>query len=157
MSLIILFTSYYMRIYVDSYKSDRSEEKIVNVLQGITIKSYSKNGIEWTIRGEKLEVVSKDVKITKAELFSDEANIRAENAYIDRSTGKGELIGNVVLTSKNLMLRSQRVHMDLKEGKFNGEDRVDMIEGKNKVEGDGFHLTLKPLQVIINRVRVKME
>ncbi|MEN3028133.1 MAG: hypothetical protein ABDH29_02700 [Aquificaceae bacterium] len=130
---------------------------MVNALEGVTIRSYGKSGFEWTIKGERLEVVGRDVKLVRAELLSKEATIRALEAYVDRSTGRGWLLGDVLLLSKDTRVKSQRVHMDLKEGEFRGEDGVEIYEGNNRIEGEAFHLRLKPMRIIISRARVNME
>lgn len=156
-SLMIILTSYMLRAYVDSFGPTGGEEKIVNRLEGVTIKSYSKGGIEWTIKGRSLEVVGKDVLLKDARLISEEATISAGEVYIDRTTGKGELLGGIELISKDLVAKSQRVYMELKEGRFYGDGRIELKEGNKKVEGYGFEIRLKPMRVIISKARVNME
>lgn len=156
-SLMIIFASYMLRAYVDSFEPTGGEEKIVNRLEGVTIRSYGKGGIEWTIKGRSLEVVGKDVLLKGAELISEEATIRAREVYIDRNTGKGELLGGIELTSKDLVAKSQRAYMDLREGRFYGDGRIELREGDKKVEGYGFEIRLKPMRVIISKARVNIE
>ncbi|HAV39790.1 MAG: hypothetical protein AB1353_07225 [Aquificota bacterium] len=156
-SLMIIFASYMLRAYVDSFEPTGGEEKIVNRLEGVTIRSYGKGGIEWTIKGRSLEVVGKDVLLKGAELISEEATIRAGEVYIDRNTGKGELLGGIELTSKDLVAKSQRAYMDLREGRFYGDGRIELREGDKKVEGYGFEIRLKPMRVIISKARVNIE
>ncbi len=156
-SLMIILTSYMLRAYVDSFEPTGGEEKIVNRLEGVTIKSYSKGGIEWTIKGRSLEVVGKDVLLKDARLISEEATISAGEVYIDRTTGKGELLGGIELISKDLVAKSQRAYMELKEGRFYGDGRIELKEGNKKVEGYGFEIRLKPMRVIISKARVNIE
>ncbi|MCS7196025.1 MAG: LPS export ABC transporter periplasmic protein LptC [Aquificaceae bacterium] len=156
-SLFLILIAYALRMYVEGFKPLIGREEMINALEGVTIRSYGKGGLEWTIRGKRLEVVGRDVKLVEAELQSKEATIRAKEAHVDRSTGKGWLLGDVLLLSNDTRVKSQKVYMDLKEGEFRGEDRVEIYEEKSRIEGEGFHLSLKPLRIIINRAKVSME
>ncbi len=152
-SLLIIFLAFTVRMYIDSFATDSGQEEMVNLLEDVTIKAYSKTGIEWTIRGKTLEVVGKDVKLYEAELFSKEANIKAVQAYIDRSTGQGKLIEGVELKSEELNAKTQNAYLDLRDGRIWGEGEVQILQGDSLVGGRGFEITLKPLKVIINRAR----
>lgn len=156
-SLLIIFLAFTVRMYIDSFATDSGQEEMVNLLEDVTIKAYSKTGIEWTIRGKTLEVVGKDVKLYEAELFSKEANIKAVQAYIDRSTGQGKLIEGVELKSEELNAKTQNAYLDLRDGRIWGEGEVQILQGDSLVGGRGFEITLKPLKVIINRARVNMK
>ncbi|MFN3975678.1 MAG: hypothetical protein ACK4LT_01275 [Aquificaceae bacterium] len=156
-SLMILLASYLLRVYVDGFGPTQEEERMVNRLENVTIRSYSKGGIEWTVRGRFLEMVGKDVVLKEAELISEEATVRAGEVYIDRDTGKGELWEGVELRSKDLVAKSQRAYMELKEGRFYGDGRIELREGNKRVEGYGFEIRLKPMQVIISKARVNIE
>ncbi len=156
-SLSILMLTYALRVYIDSFEKPQGQEETVNLLEDITIRSYSRTGIEWTIKGKTLEVVSEDVKLNNAEFFSKEAHIRSSQAYIDRSTGKGKLIGGVELESEDLRAKTPSAYINLKEGKVWGEGEVEIIQDKNLIRGKGFEINLKPLKVIINRAKVNMQ
>ncbi|MEJ5339767.1 MAG: hypothetical protein ACK42C_04860 [Aquificaceae bacterium] len=157
LSLLIIVLAYTLKLYVDSFKLAGGREEIVNLLEGVTIKAYSRTGIEWTIRGEALEVVGKDVKLSHSELFSEEADIKSSKAYIDRSTGEGKLMGGVELKSKDLNAKTQTAYINLKEGRIWGEEEIEVVQGRNIIRGKGFEITLKPLRVIINNAKVNME
>ncbi len=157
LSILIIFLAFVLKMYVNSFAISSGQEEMVNLLEGVTIKAYSKTGIEWTIRGKGLEVVGKDVKLYEAELFSKEANIKAVQAYIDRSTGKGRLLEGVEVKSENLKAETQTAYLDLKEGRIWGEGEVQILQGDSLVGGRGFEITLKPLKVIINRARMEMK
>ncbi|MDW8067230.1 MAG: hypothetical protein RMI50_06060, partial [Aquificaceae bacterium] len=75
LSLFIIFIAYQLRVYVDNFKVVKGREEMVNLLEGVTIKAYSKQGIEWTIKGKTLEVVGKDVRFFGVELTSEDAHI----------------------------------------------------------------------------------
>ncbi len=152
-SLLIILLAFALKMYVNSFAIGGEQEEMVNLLEGVTIKGYSKTGIEWTIRGKSLEVVGKDVKIYEAELFSKEANIKAVQAYIDRSTGQGKLIEGVELKSEELNAKTQNAYLDLRDGRIWGEGEIQILQGESLVKGRGFDITLKPLKVIINRAR----
>ncbi|MCX8076456.1 MAG: LPS export ABC transporter periplasmic protein LptC [Aquificaceae bacterium] len=157
LGLVIALTAYALKSYVENFKFVKPSGETANVLEGVTIRSYGKEGVEWIIRGTRLEVMGKDVKLTDAELYSKDASLKAEVAYIDRSTGKGELEGDVMLLYERATIKSQKVYMDLKEGSFESDKPVEMVEDNSKIEGKGFRLNLRPLQVIINRARTKIE
>jgi len=152
-SLLIILLAFALKMYVNSFAISSGQEEMVNLLEGVTIKAYSKTGIEWTIRGKTLEVVGKDVKLYEAELFSKEANIKAFQAYIDRSTGQGKLIEGVELKSEELNAKTQNAYLDLRDGRIWGEGEIQILQGESLVKGRGFDITLKPLKVIINRAR----
>ncbi len=152
-SLLIILLAFALKMYVNSFAIGGEQEEMVNLLEGVTIKGYSKTGIEWTIRGKSLEVVGKDVKLYEAELFSKEANIKAVQAYIDRSTGQGKLIEGVELKSEELNAKTQNAYLDLRDGRIWGEGEIQILQGESLVKGRGFDITLKPLKVIINRAR----
>lgn len=157
LSLFIFYVAYLLKSYVDSFAPIVGKEEMVNTLEGVTIKSYGRGGLEWTIRGKSMEVVGKEVKLSQVELTSKEATIRAQEVLIDRSTGMGSLVGDVVLLSADTQVRSPRVNMNLREGEFSGEEGVDIQDGRNRIEGVEFQLTLKPMRIIINKVKVRME
>ncbi|MFN3598593.1 MAG: hypothetical protein ACK4VK_02505 [Aquificaceae bacterium] len=157
LSLLIVLVAYGLRSYVDSFKSNVEKEEMVNLLEGVRIKSYSKQGIEWTIKGKYMKVVDKDLLLMDAELKSEEAMLKAGEAYIDRTTGKGELSQGVELISKDLIAKSQRVFMDLREGRFYGDGKIEVLEGQNKAEGEGFEIKLKPLQITLYKARTILE
>ncbi|MFN3870535.1 MAG: hypothetical protein ACK4MW_03495 [Aquificaceae bacterium] len=157
LSLLIVLVAYGLRSYVDSFKSDVEKEEMVNLLEGVRIKSYSKQGIEWTIKGKYMKVVDKDLFLVDAELNSEEARLKAGQAYIDRTTGKGELSQGVELVSKDLVAKSQRVFMDIGEGRFYGDGKIEVLEGQNRAEGEGFEIRLKPLQIILYKARTILE
>ncbi len=156
-SILIIFLAYTLKLYVNSFVSYKKQEEMVNHLEGVTIKAYSKTGIEWTIRGKTLEVVGKDVKLSRTELFSEEANIRANQAYIDRHSGEGRLTQGVEVKSEDLRARTQSAYVNLREGKIWGDGEVEIWQGNNLIKGRGFEIELKPLRVIINRAKVSME
>ncbi|QID33536.1 LPS export ABC transporter periplasmic protein LptC [Pampinifervens florentissimum] len=153
LSILIILLASVLKMYVDSFAMSGGQEEMVSLLEGVTIKAYSKTGIEWTIRGKTLEVVGKDVKLYEAELFSKEANIRAVQAYIDRSTGEGKLTEGVEVKSEDITAKTQNAYINLKEGKIWGEGDIQILQGESLVRGKGFEITLKPLKVIINRAR----
>ncbi len=156
-SLLIILLASTLKMYVNSFAMSDGQEEMVNLLEGVTIKAYSKTGIEWTINGKTLEVVGKDVKLYEAELFSKEANIRAVQAYIDRSTGEGKLTEGVEVKSEDITAKTQNADINLKEGKIWGEGDIQILQGESLVRGKGFEINLKPLKVIINRARVNMK
>ncbi len=157
LSLLIVLVAYGLRSYVDSFKSNVEKEEMINLLEGVRIKSYSKQGIEWTIKGKYMKVVDKDLLLMDAELKSEEATLKAGEAYIDRTTGKGELSQGVELISKSIIAKSQRVFMDLREGRFYGDGKIEVLEGQNKAEGEGFEISLKPLQITLYKARTILE
>lgn len=157
LSLFIVSTAYLLRLYVDGFTPVVGKEEMLNTLEGVIIRSYSKEGLEWTIKGKKMEVVGKEVKLSGVELSSEEATIRAREVMLDRSTGAGSLAGDVMLLSGNIRVKSEKVHMNLKEGEFHGKDGVEIEEGRNRIEGEGFQLSLRPLRLIINKPKVRME
>ncbi len=153
LSILIILLAFALKMYVNSFAISGGQEEMVNLLEGVTIKAYSKTGIEWTIRGKGLEVVGKDVKLYEAELFSKEANIKAVQAYIDRSTGEGKLTEGVEVKSEDIIAKTQSAYINLKEGKIWGEGDVQILQEESLVRGKGFEINLKPLKVIINRAR----
>lgn len=157
LSLLIIVFAYVLKLYVDSFKSTKGQEEIVNTLEDIRIRAYSKIGIEWTITGRALEVVGKDVKLSDAELFSEDVNIKSTFAYIDRSSGEGKLTEGVEFKSKDINARTKTAYINLKEGRIWGDGEIELIQEKNHIRGEGFDITLRPLKVIINKARVNME
>ncbi len=156
-SLLIILLASTLKTYVNSFAMSDGQEEMINLLEGVTIKAYSRTGIEWTIRGKSLEVVGKDVKLYEAELFSKEANIKAVQAYIDRSTGEGMLTEGVEVKSEDITAKTQSAYINLKEGKIWGEGDIQILQGDNLIRGKGFEITLKPLKVIINRARTDIK
>ncbi len=152
-SLLIILLASTLKMYVNSFAMSGGQEETVNLLEGVTIKAYSRTGIEWTIRGKSLEVVGKDVKLYEAELFSKEANIKAVQAYIDRSTGEGMPTEGVEVKFEDITAKTQSAYINLKEGKIWGEGDIQILQGDNLIRGKGLEITLKPLKVILNRAR----
>ncbi len=158
LALFIVIVSYGLKVYVENFKaSENKRGEIVNFLEGIRIKMYSKKGVEWTLKGESMKAVNDHIELLNAMLFSQEATLKAQRAYINRSSGKGELHQDVELVSKDLVARSQKVYMDIKEDRFYGDGKIQVVEGGKKIEGEGFEIKLKPLRVEVYKARSIVE
>lgn len=157
LGIFIFSVAYLLRLYVDGFNPAIGREEMVNTLEGITIRSYSKEGLEWTIKGKSMQVVGKDIRLFDVELTSEEATVRAREVMIDRSTGTGSLSGDVLLLSGNMRVKSQKVYMNLKEGQFSSDEKVEIRDEGNSIEAAGFQLSLKPLRIIISKAKVRME
>jgi lipopolysaccharide assembly outer membrane protein LptD (OstA) len=156
-SLSVIWLSYLLSLYVKSFESSQLPDKTVSTLEGVSIRVYGKGGIEWTVKGRVLEVVGKDVKFEEAVLDGKEAFIRAKKAYIDREKGEARLTEDVELIYKDSKAYTREAFVSLREGKIWGEGYIKLIEEGKEVEGKGFEITLKPMKVMINKARVKLE
>lgn len=157
LGILTVLVAYTLKTYVESSEPRWKKEEIVNLIEGVTIRSYRKNGLEWTIKGHRLTAVGRDIRLTEVELFSKDGIVRAKEVYLDRATGKGELVGDVVLLSEGLRVESQHVLMDLGKGEFTGHQGVQAFEKGNRLQGESFHLQLKPLKIIISKAKVHIE
>ena len=55
LALFIVIVSYGLKVYVENFKaSENKRGEIVNILEGVRVKMYSKKGIEWTLKGESM-------------------------------------------------------------------------------------------------------
>jgi hypothetical protein len=63
----------------------------------------------------------------------------------------------VVLQTKEGVFKTDRAELRLKEGLVYGDGKVVFEDGRNVAEGVGWRVEFKPMRVIINQAKVKLQ
>ncbi|MFN3813412.1 MAG: hypothetical protein ACK4SM_02160 [Aquificaceae bacterium] len=152
--LSAVVNSYVKKTYASISKVKGSAESSA---EGISIKAYSRSGIEWTITGKYLYSKGSHLELKDAVFKTDKEEIRARRSTIDRDTLRGLVEGGMELTGEGIHAETQRANLDLKEGKVYGSGEIHLKEWKKETWGKGFTVYIRPMKVIIENAKVRLE
>lgn len=140
----------------------RKESKVYvqekSIARNISIKVFGKGGEEWEVKGRELISFGKELYLLDVLLSSKSGyKVRADSITFQREKNKGILKGNVEIRGEALFVRTDEAVVDFNKNLLSGKSYVQVWRGMNYIEGKGFKAYLKPLRVIIGRVRTKHE
>jgi len=157
LSLLLIFMAYLGNRWIDSYEVIPKPTKEVSLLEGVQTRVFGGKGEEWQIYGSRASLEESKIFMEDILLQSEETTLTAKNGSVDRDTGEGYLEGNVVLQTKEGVSKTDRAELRLKEGLAYGDGKVVFEDGRNVVEGVGWQVEFKPIRVIINQAKVKLQ
>jgi lipopolysaccharide export system protein LptA len=157
LSLLLIFMAYLGNRWVNSHEVIPKPTKGVGLLEGVQVRVFGGKGEEWRVYGNRARLEDSKVFMEDILLQSGETTLTAKNGSVDRDTGEGYLEGNVVLQTKEGVFKTDRVELRLKEGLAYGEGKVVFEDGRNVVEGVGWQVEFKPMRVIIDQAKVKLQ
>ncbi|WP_448587969.1 hypothetical protein [Thermocrinis sp.] len=155
--IFLIAGSYSASLWIASYRLLPSEKRDIGILEGINIKVFGKEGIEWIIDGKKAKLENSTVLIEKAKFQSEDAVLLADIAFIDRISGEGFLEGNLKLYIKDATVLTERAEIRLKEGIAYGDRDIVIKDRTHTLEGKEWSLQIKPLRVIIKNAKTRLE
>jgi hypothetical protein len=156
-SMLFIFMAYLGNRWINSYEVIQKPTKEVNILEGVEVKVFGGREEEWRVYGSRARLEDSKIFMEDILLQSGENTLTAKSGSIDRDTGEGYLEGNVVLRTKEGVFKTDRAELRLKEGLAYGEGKMVFEDGRNVVEGVGWQVEFKPMRVIINQVKVKLQ
>jgi len=157
LSLLLVFMAYLGNRWVNSYEVIPKPAKGVSLLEGVEVKVFGGKGEEWRVYGSRASLEDGKIFMEDIVLQSEGTTLTAKSGSIDRDTGEGYLEGDVVLQTKEGVFKTDRAELRLKEGLAYGDGKVVFDDGRNVVEGVGWQVEFKPIRVIINQAKVKLQ
>ncbi|WP_448584393.1 hypothetical protein [Thermocrinis sp.] len=157
LSLALIFGSYMASFWIMDHQSIPPKKEEIGILEGINIKVFGKNGVEWYVEGSRAKIENSAVFIEQAKFQSDGATLVADKALIDRISGEGLLEGNVVLYTKEGIMSTPRAEVKLREGIAYGKEGIILKDTAHGIEGKEWYLQVKPLRVIIKKAKVRSQ
>jgi len=156
-SLLFIFMAYLGNRWINSYEVVPEPTKGVGLLEGVEIKVFGGKGEEWQIYSSRASLEDSKIFMEDILLQSEGMTLTAKSGSIDRNTGEGYLEGDVVLRTKEGVFKTDRAELRLKEGLAYGDGKVVFDDGRNVLEGVGWQVEFKPIRVIINQAKVKLQ
>ena len=156
-SLLLIFMAYLGNRWINSYGVIPKPTKGVSPLEGVEVRVFGGKGEEWRVYGSRARLEDNKIFMEDILLQSEETTLTAKSGSVDMDTGEGYLEGNVVLRTKEGVFKTDRAELKLKEGLVYGEGKVVFEDGRNVVEGVGWQVEFKPMRVIINQAKVKLQ
>ena len=156
-SLLLIFMAYLGNRWINSYGVIPKPTKRVSPLEGVEVRVFGGKGEEWRVYGSRARLEDNKIFMEDILLQSEETTLTAKSGSVDMDTGEGYLEGNVVLRTKEGVFKTDRAELRLKEGLVYGEGKVVFEDGRNMVEGVGWQVEFKPMRVIINQAKVKLQ
>ncbi len=157
LSLLLVFMAYLGNRWVNSYEVIPEPTKGVGLLEGVEVRVFGGKGEEWQIYGSRARLEDSKIFMEDIVLQSEGTTLTAKNGSVDRDTGEGYLEGDVVLQTKEGTFKTDRAELRLKEGLAYGDGKVVFEDGRNVVEGIRWQVEFKPMRVIINQAKVKLQ
>ncbi len=157
--LIFVILSLSALAYVEKLRKESKvfvQEK--SIAKEVSIKVFGEGGEEWKVSGEELVSFGKELILLKVSLRSVSGyEIRADTITFLRDKNRGVLKGGVEIRGEALFVKTEEAFMDFNRNLLYGKEEVKVWRGTNYIEGIGFRAYLKPLRVIISKVRTKHE
>lgn len=156
-SMLLIFMAYLGNRWINSYEVIPEPTKEVSLLEGVEVRVFGGKGEEWRVYGSRARLEDSKIFMEDILLQSGETTLTAKSGSVDRDTGEGYLEGNVVLRTKEGTFKTNRAKLRLKEGLAYGDGKVVFDDGRNMVEGVGWQVEFKPIRVIINQAKVRLQ
>ncbi len=156
-SLLLILMAYFGNRWINDYEVPQKSTREVSILEEVQIRIFDGKGEEWKVYGSKARLEGSKVLIEDIKLQSEETVLNAKEGSIDRNTGEGHLEGNVILHTKEGTFSTDRAELRLKDGIAYGKGSVSLKSSQKFVEGKGWQVEFKPLRVIINQAKVKLQ
>lgn len=156
-SMLLIFMAYLGNRWINSYEVIPEPTKGVGLLEGVEVRVFGGKGEEWRVYGSRARLEDSKIFMEDILLQSGETTLTAKSGSVDRDTGEGYLEGNVVLRTKEGTFKTNRAKLRLKEGLAYGDGKVVFDDGRNMVEGVGWQVEFKPIRVIINQAKVRLQ
>lgn len=129
-----------------------------SIAQGISIKVFGEGGEEWRVEGRELVSFGDEIHLLGVLMRSASGYVvRADSVTLYRDKKRGELKGGVEIRGEALFVKTDRAIIDFDGNLLWGEGEVMVWRGRNFIEGKGFRAYLRPLRVIIEKVKTKHE
>lgn len=129
-----------------------------SIAQGVSIKVFGESGEEWRIHGRELVSFGRELSLLDVELRSTSGYVvRASAITFLRDRNRGVLKGGVEIRGEAFFFKTDRATIDFNRDLLYGKGKVQVWKGRNFIEGKGFKAFLRPLKVIIGKVRTKHE
>ncbi len=145
----VLFSEYYVRVYLSLEEYNLVRSNVENVL----IKVFTDEGQIWNVKGKEL-IYEKGIAIIKRSVIQGGGyTIKAERLYLNRREKRGRLEGGVEIFGKDMYLRTTSAYVDFKKNEAWGYEDIILRKGKNVIRGKGFKISFKPFKVIIDEVK----
>jgi len=145
--------------YIDRLRKESKvyvQEK--SIARNIRIKVFGEGGEEWKVQGRELVSFGRELYLLEVLLTSRSGYaIRADSISFQREKNRGILKGNVEIRGEALFVKTDEAVVDFNRNLIYGKGNVKVWKGTNYIEGRGFKAYLKPLKVIIGKVRTKHE
>jgi len=143
--------------WVNSYEVIPKPTKGVGLLEGVEVRVFGGKGEEWRVYGSRARLEDSKIFMEYILLQSGETTLTAKSGSIHRDTGEGYLEGDVVLQTKEGVFKTDRAELRLKEGLAYGDGKVVFEDGRKMVEGIRWQVEFKPMRVIINQAKVRLQ
>jgi len=154
LSLALIYGSYMASLWIKNHQFIPSKNGEVSILEGINVKVFGKNGVEWHVEGSRAKIEDTTLLIEQVKFESDKATLTADKAVIDRLSGEGLLEGNILLYTEEGTMSTQKAQVKLREGIAYGDSEIVLKDKAHTIKGKGWHLQVKPLKVIIKNAKV---
>lgn len=145
--------------YIDRLRKESKvyvQEK--SIARNVRIKVFGEGGEEWKVQGRELVSFGRELYLLEVLLTSRSGyEVRADSITFQRDKNRGVLKGNVEIRGEAFFVKTDEAVVDFNKNLIFGEGNVQVWKGTSYIEGKGFRAYLKPLRVIIGRVRTKHE
>ena len=157
--LIFILLTLISLAYVEKLRREtKISVKEKGIAQEVSIKVFGEDGEEWNVGGENLVTFGKEIYMIKVELRSKSGYVvRAGSIKFLRDQKQGALKGGVDLRGNALFIKTDSAFIDFNKNLISGDGKVMIWKNRNYIEGLGFKAYLRPLRVIIEKVRTKHE
>ncbi len=151
-NLIILFIVAIISTAVNNLSIENLQgEEHINEAVNIEIKVFGKGGMEWTVKGDSLNIEEPVVYFGKPSLTLDGYTINADFAEVDRVKKTGRVEGNIKIIGENFRAETDEMFLDMNRNILKGDGKIKIVRNGHTIQGEGFTLYLKPFRAIIKR------
>jgi hypothetical protein len=154
--LIFILLSLSSLAYIDRLREEAkvfSQER--SIAKRVGIKVVGEEGEEWSIEGEELLSLGREVRLLDVLMRSGTYTVRADEVVINRGRNHATLRGRVEIRGDALFVKTEVARVNFDRGLITGKGKVFLWRGTNYFEGRGFRVRLRPLEVIIGGVKAR--
>ncbi len=128
---------------------DLKNKENVNIAVNIEIKVFGEKGMEWTVKGESLNIDEPVVFFKNPVLKLDGYTIKADFAEVDRIKKVGNMKGNIEIFGEDLYAKTSEIFIDMNKNIIKGDTDIIIRRADHDISGKGFTMHLKPFKAII--------